>query len=166
MKLTPNEYRAILRSDFHGFIERSFYELNPTTPFLPNWHLEVIAAELEACRRGEIKRLIINVPPRSLKSLCASSPFLRGSWVTIRAPRSSAQAMDRNWPVSMRCDCRTSLASPWYQDLFLDSTFDADRQAVQEFMTTKKGFPFGYLRGRCADRQGCEFHHYRRPVET
>ena len=54
MKLTPNEYCAMLRSDFNGFIERSFYELNPTTPFQPNWHLEVIAAELEACRRGEI----------------------------------------------------------------------------------------------------------------
>jgi len=46
MKITPNEYRTFLRSDFAAFIERSFSELNPTTPFLPNWHIEVIAAEL------------------------------------------------------------------------------------------------------------------------
>jgi hypothetical protein len=39
MDLTPNEYRAMLRSDFNAFIERSFYELNPTTPFLLNWHI-------------------------------------------------------------------------------------------------------------------------------
>ena len=80
MKLTLNEYRAMLRSDFNAFIERSFYELNPTTPFLPNWHIEKIAAELEACRRGETKRLIINVPPRSLKSHCASIALSAWPW--------------------------------------------------------------------------------------
>ena len=40
--------------------ERCFYDLNPATKFLPNWHIQVIASALEACRRGEIKRLIIN----------------------------------------------------------------------------------------------------------
>ncbi len=51
MKLTTDEYQSILRQDFCGFIERSFYELNPETKFLPNWHIEVLASELEACRR-------------------------------------------------------------------------------------------------------------------
>ena len=75
MRLNPNEYRAVLRLDFNAFIQRSFHELNPTTPFLPNWHLAVIAAELEACRRGVTKRLIINVPPRALKSHIGSVTF-------------------------------------------------------------------------------------------
>jgi hypothetical protein len=73
--LTTSEYQALLRHDFCGFIERSFYELNPETESQPNWHIEVLAADLEACRRGEIKRLIINVPPRSLKSHCATVAF-------------------------------------------------------------------------------------------
>ena len=34
MNLSPSEYRAVIRSDFNAFIERSFYELNPTTLFL------------------------------------------------------------------------------------------------------------------------------------
>src|SRR5215470_5296610 len=75
MNLTASEYRAFLRSDLNAFVERCFYELNPSTPFMPNWHIEVLTSELEACRRGETTRLIINLPPRSLKSLCITVAF-------------------------------------------------------------------------------------------
>ena len=61
MSLTRKEYAAMLRADFYAFAERCFYHLNPTDVFVPNWHLEVIAAKLHACMRGEIKRLIICV---------------------------------------------------------------------------------------------------------
>ena len=57
-------------------LSAAFKELNPATAFLPNWHIGMIASELEACRRGEITRLIINQPPRSLKSHCASVAFV------------------------------------------------------------------------------------------
>jgi hypothetical protein len=53
--LTPNEYLTMLRSDFFAFIERSFYELNPDAKFLRNWHIEVIALNLNgafAARRS------------------------------------------------------------------------------------------------------------------
>jgi len=62
-QLTPAEYHALLRLDFYAFIERCFLQLNPNTKFMPNWHIEVMAAKLEACRQGKIRRLIINVPP-------------------------------------------------------------------------------------------------------
>ena len=108
MKLNPNEYRALVRSDFYAFIERSFYELNPTTPFLSNWHIEVIAAELEACRRGETKRLIINVPPRSLKSHCASVAF--PAWLLGHNP--SAQIIVASYAQELAnklsSDCQSS----------------------------------------------------------
>src|SRR5712692_4402731 len=75
MKLMPNDYRTLLRRDLYAFTERCFYELNPTATFLPIWHIELVASALEACRLGEITRLIINQPPRSLKSHCASVAF-------------------------------------------------------------------------------------------
>jgi hypothetical protein len=59
MRLKPSEYRALLRRDLYAFTQRSFYELNPTINFMPNWHLEVVVSALEDCRRGEITRLII-----------------------------------------------------------------------------------------------------------
>ena len=74
-ELSPSEYKAILRSDFNFFAQRCFSELNPQAAFAANWHLEMIAAKLTAVRQGAIRRLIINLPPRHLKSLMASIAF-------------------------------------------------------------------------------------------
>jgi hypothetical protein len=63
---------SILRTDFLSFIEKCFRELNSGTIYRPNWHVEAIAHELERCRTTTNKHLIITVPPRSLKSLCAA----------------------------------------------------------------------------------------------
>src|SRR6516165_573718 len=111
MKLTSNEYGPLVRSDINAFIERSFYELNRTTPFLPSWHIAKIAAELEACRRGETKRLIINVPPRSLKSLCASIAF--PAWLLGHDPSAQiiAASYGQELANKLSSDCRTLLAS-------------------------------------------------------
>jgi len=81
---TAADMRALLRSDFAAFIERCFYQLNPSAKFMPNWHHEVIASRLDDCRRGKLRRLIINVPPRSLKSLAASIAF--PAWVLGHDP--------------------------------------------------------------------------------
>ena len=74
-ELSRSEYEAILRSDLGYFAQRCFSELNPQAPFAMNWHIEVIAAKLAAVREGKIRRLIINLPPRHLKSLLASIAF-------------------------------------------------------------------------------------------
>jgi hypothetical protein len=55
------EFEALLRADFRPFLEKIFSILSPGQPFIPNWHLEAIAYQLERVRRGEIKRLIINM---------------------------------------------------------------------------------------------------------
>jgi hypothetical protein len=68
-------YSDILRNDFCAFLHRAFLELNPQAKFEHNWHLEVLAAKLEDVRRGACKRLIINIPPRHLKSHAASIAF-------------------------------------------------------------------------------------------
>jgi len=74
--VSNREYAALLRNDFMAFIHRSFIELNPTTEFKHNWHLEVIAHELEQLRRGIFKYLAINIGPRSLKSHCVSLAYV------------------------------------------------------------------------------------------
>src|SRR5437660_914238 len=66
---------AILRALFDAFVRRCFMTLNPGFPYLPNWHISGIGHQLERIRRGESKRLIINLPPRHLKSLTVSVAF-------------------------------------------------------------------------------------------
>lgn len=156
MKLTPQEYRLLLRKDLYAFIERCFYELNPTTPFLRNWHIEVVAAALEACRRGETRRLITNLPPRSLKSHCVSVAFVAFVLGHDPAAQIICASYGQDLANKHALDCRRILTSPWYRDLFRRTRLSQGRQAVQEYVTTQQGFRLatsvgGVLTGRGAD---------------
>jgi len=71
--------------------EKSFYEFvrvlwryADPTEFIPSWHIEAICTHLEAVHHGAIKRLIINIPPRSAKSLICS--VLYPAWVWVKNP--------------------------------------------------------------------------------
>ena len=149
-----NEYHALLRQDFCGFIERSFYELNPETEFLPNWHIEELAAELEACRRGETKGLIVNLPPRSLKSHCATVAF--PAWLLGHDPTAQIICASYGQDLANKhaMDCRAVMASSFFRSMF-STRLSPEKQAVQEFMTTQRGFRLatsvgGVLTGRGA----------------
>ena len=153
-KLTK-EYVALLRSDFYGFIERSFCELNPFTPFKDNWHIDVLACELERVRLGETKRLIINVPPRFLKSHCASIALT--AWTLGHEPGAqiicASYAQDLSDKLSG--DCRALMMSRMYKSIF-STRLSSLRPALHELTTTRRGFRMatsigGVLTGRGAD---------------
>src|SRR5437016_4756440 len=74
-QLSRREYEAVLRSDFSLFLMRCFAELHRQAEFKMNGHIEVIASKLVGVKRGDIRRLIINVPPRHLKSMIGSVAF-------------------------------------------------------------------------------------------
>jgi predicted phage terminase large subunit-like protein len=153
--LLAPEYGAILRSDFWFFAQRCFSELNPQAALATNWHLEVIAAKLTAVREGKIRRLIINLPPRHLKSLMASIAF--PAWCL--GHESSAQILCVSYAQELADklarDCRSIMMSIWYRQIF-PTRLAAHRQAVQEFITTRQGYRLatstgGVLTGRGAD---------------
>ena len=154
MKLTFEEYQLILRQDFMSYIERSFYELNPQTELKVAQYIEVMASKLEASRQGKIRRLIINLPPRHLKSHCVSVAFI--SWLLGHDP--SLQVISacygQDLAEKFARDCRTLMTSALYKRLF--PTRLSDRQAVHDFATTDGGTRMatsvgGVLTGRGAD---------------
>ena len=153
--LTRVEYDAVLRQDFTIFAARCFHELNPQAELAMNWHLEVIAAKLAALRQGRIRRLIINLPPRHLKSLLTSIAF--PAWCLGHDP--SAQLLCVSYAQDLADklarDCRSIMTSQWYRRIF-PTRLAAHRQAVQEFVTTRQGYRLatsngGVLTGRGAD---------------
>jgi predicted phage terminase large subunit-like protein len=140
-ELTPDEYHALLRLDFYAFIERCFLQLNPHTDFLPNWHIEVMAAKLEACRQGKIRRLIINIPPRHLKSLCGSIAL--PAWCLSHNPAAKIMCVSYAQDLSDKLarDCRSVMTSNWYKATF-GTRLSSKRQSVQEFVTKEEGCRF------------------------
>ena len=149
------EYQALLRQDFLSFLQRCFHELNPDTPFLANWHLEVMAARLAAVAAGKTTRLIVNVPPRHLKSLTASVAF--PAWCLGHNPAARILCVSYGQDLADKHarDCRRIMNSAWYRALFA-TRLSPERQAVGEFVTTAQGFRLatsvgGVLTGRGAD---------------
>jgi hypothetical protein len=148
-------YSKILRRDFSAFVHRSFLELNGQTSFLSNWHLEELAAKLEDVRLGRCRRLIINIPPRHLKSHTATIAF--PAWLLGHDPskRILTVCYAQDLSDKLARDSRALMTSPFYQASF-DTRLSPDRQAVGEFETTDGGYRFsssvgGVVTGRGAD---------------
>jgi len=143
---TLDKYGELLRNDFVAFAHRAYLELHQRE-FEASWHIEVLAAKLEAVRRGEIKRLIINLPPRNLKSFLGSIVF--PAYFLGHNPASEVLCTSYGeFPVkSQAVECRNLMLSPFYQALF-ETRLSEDRQAVEEFKTTAGGARRGLsLRG-------------------
>src|SRR5689334_12891373 len=153
--LTRAQYETLLRQDFATFAARCFQDLNPQTELAMNWHLEVIAAKLTAVRESKIRRLIINLPPRHLKSLMASIAF--PAWCLGHDPSAQILCVSYAQDLSDKLarDCRSIMLSPWCRQIF-PTRLAPHRQAVQEFITTRQGYRLatstgGVLTGRGAD---------------
>ena len=153
--LSVDQYQEVLTCDFYAFTQKSFAHLNPRTRLLLNWHIEVMVAKLEACRLGKIKRLIINVPPRHLKSHCGSIAF--PAWVLGHEPSAQILCLSYAQDLSDKLarDFRSLMFAHWYRALFATRPL-ARNQALHEFETRQHGFRLatsveGVLTGRGAD---------------
>ena len=156
MELTQEEYKVVLRNDLMSFIERSFLELNPEARFSRSPHIEVMAAKLERCYRGEVRRLIINLPPRSLKSHSISVAFV--AWLLGQQPQTQIICASYGQDLADKHarDCRTLMSSALYKSIFPQTRLSTEKQSVGEFMTTRAGTRLstsvgGVLTGRGAD---------------
>lgn len=62
------------RDSLYEFL-KTYWKLEKKQELVENWHIELICSALEKVERGEIKRLMINIPPRSLKTEIVSRAF-------------------------------------------------------------------------------------------
>ena len=76
--LEVRELDAALRLRFDLFLMRCFLTVNPGATFVDNWHIDGMVHQVERIRDGEVRRLIVNIPPRSLKSLAFNVAFMLG----------------------------------------------------------------------------------------
>ena len=130
----------VCRQDFVSFIRMSFDLLSHGEPLLMNWHIEAMAYHLEQVRRGRIKRLIINLPPRYLKSLVTSVAF--PAFVLGHDPtkRLIVASYSSDLAVKLANDCRTVINSPRYKSIFPGLQISRMKNTESEIATTRGGF--------------------------
>jgi hypothetical protein len=131
---------TVLRTDFYAFARRSFLTLNPGTTFLANWHLEALCYHLELLRRGQIRRLIVNQPPRSLKSLICSVAFPAFILGHDSTRRVIGVSYGSELAGKFSSDCRTILQSGWYRGAFPGARISRAKNTEAEVTTTRHGY--------------------------
>lgn len=130
---------ALLRQDLATFIQRSFLELHPGMTYHRTWFLDLIADRLMAVAEGRIRRLIITLPPRSLKSISVSVAFT--AWLLGRDPtrRLVCASYGQDLASALALDTRRILQSAWYGDLYPKTRLTSARPNVDDMRTTKGG---------------------------
>lgn len=137
-----NDYQtlqSLCRQDFYSFAAKAFSLLEPGSQFEFNWHIECVCRFLEAAYRGEIQRLIINLPPRTLKSFLVARAF--PAWVLGKNPTEKFIVSSYGYEVVEQnaIACRRIMKSEWYQELFPNTKIIADLDRNTHFETTKAG---------------------------
>ena len=152
-EISPRALRsAILRQDLASFIRRCAMTLSPGVPFLDTWHIRALVWHLEQVRLGRIRRLIINMPPRSLKSIAASvalPAFVLGHDPTQRI---ISVSYGQELAVKLMNDFRAVVETLWHQEAFPGMRL-AGKNSESEVTTTRHGFRLatsigGVLTGR------------------
>jgi hypothetical protein len=130
---------AVLRDDPAAFVQKSFGVVAPGASFRDNWHIHALAHELDRVRRGETKRLLVTMPPRSLKSICASvaaPAYFLGHDPTKRIV---CVSYAEDLAAKLARDCRAVMASPWYRRLFPNTRLSRTKNTELDFETTRGG---------------------------
>jgi len=109
---------VICRLDFLSFVRKCFHTLSPNAEFLPNWHIDRLAYELDLVRLGQNPRLVINAPPRMLKSLICSIALPAYILGHDPSKRVIVVSYGTDLAIKLANDFRMIVNSAWYKAMF------------------------------------------------
>jgi len=143
--------RVFLRRDLYAFVQKVFGTVNPGVAFSRNWSTEVVTHALQRVVLGETTRLIINIPPRNLKSICASvalPAFLLGHNPTKKV---ICVSYSDDLAAKFSNDCRAVMRTDWYKQTFPRTPIDKAKDTESEVRTTERGYRSPPLMGLALD---------------
>ena len=157
-ELTPSKARNwVLKNDLHSFVAKCFYTLNPGARYLPNWHIDAIIDRLISLEKGQINRLIINMPPRYLKSLCVNVAWT--AWLLGHNPKMRIISASYSQKLSIKhaLDARSVMQSGWYRRIFPQLKIRDDQNCKDKIQTSKHGLRFAASVGGTMTGEGGDF---------
>jgi len=122
------------------FVRDAWPVVEPAVEFQPNWHIDAICAHLEAVAAGQIRNLLITMPPRTLKSLTVSVFFPAWRWITAPGERFLYASYSSDLATDHSLATRRVIESDWYQDRWGDRVVMAQDQNLKtRFENTERG---------------------------
>lgn len=97
------------------FVEQAWHVVEPSTPFVGGWNIDAVCDHLQGVSAGHIRNLVINVPPRTAKSLLGA--VFWPAWAWIKKPELRWLFSSYTSKLSLRdsMKCRRIIDSKWYQ---------------------------------------------------
>tara|TARA_R110000796_G_scaffold193434_2_gene309947 strand:- start:2182 stop:3621 length:1440 start_codon:yes stop_codon:yes gene_type:complete len=129
-----------MRRSLKEFTRNSWQAIEPGRDFYDNWHLDAISEHLQAVVEGDIKRLIINIPPRHMKSISVAVALPAWTWTMQPEKRFLFASYAGSLSIRDSVKCRRLITSPWYQSHFGETfSLTGDQNQKQRFENDKTG---------------------------
>src|SRR5436190_16200882 len=146
-----------LEGDLASFAKKAWKLLNPTRPLIWSWHYDYLCELLTLVKRRQLLRVIINIPPRTLKSTLVTILF--PAWVWITEPEHNFLTASYSLDLSSEHSVvrRSLLQSAWYQRLFGDRfQLAGDRNQVAQYANNRRGQMVASSVGATVMGRGCD----------
>ena len=138
-----------LADDFASFAKRAWSILHPNRKLIWSWHYEYLCELLTLVKQGDLLRLIINVPPRSLKSTLVTILFPVWFWTSEPEHNFMVASYSMELSTEHSLTRRRLLQSPWFQGLWGGKfQLAADRNQAAQFTNDRWGSMIRDLGGR------------------
>ncbi len=140
-----------------GFVREAWHVVEPSVDYVHGWHIDAICLHLEAVTSGEITRLLINVPPGTMKSLLCGVFWPAWEWGPKAKPqmRYLGASYSEHYAKRDSRRMRDLVASEWYQALWGDQvklTRTGEMAFANARTGSRQGVPFSRLTGGRGDR--------------
>lgn len=164
--------RELATRSLREFVRQAWHVIEPLTPFVPGRHIDAIIDHLEAVTRGDIRNLLINVPPRHMKSLLVSVLWPAWEWILHPERRWLYSSYAASLSIRDSVKCRTLIESPWYQRFWGDRfALASDQNTKTRFDNDRSGYRIatsvgGAATGEGGDRIVCDDPHNVQEAES
>ena len=149
--------RRMCEDDLVEFVKQAWHVVEPSTEYVHGWHIDFICAHLMAVSHGEINRLLINVPPGTMKSMLTNVFWPAWEWTHDPSIRYLCTAHSQNLAIRDSTKMRRLITSEWYKQRWGDKVkLTGDQNQKTKFENTATGFreavAFESMTGVRADR--------------
>lgn len=150
------EFAALLLADFQSFLAMALETIEPAETFIPSWHLLTIQTYLEKAEVGEERRLIFNLPPRSLKSVTISVAWV--AFLLARNPALKIIVVSNTEELARRhaTNFRRLVSAPWFRTIATGFELAPDGNRLLEQKTTLNGYRYAASVGSGITGQGAD----------
>lgn len=149
--------RELCRRSFIDFVKLAWPTLEPAQPYVHGWHIDAVGEHLTAVTHGELTRLLVNVPPGTMKSMLVNVFWPAWEWGPLgkQSNRYIGASHEEGLATRDNLKMRRLVQSEWYQERW-PTTLTGDQNAKTYFENDETGFRLSCavksMTGRRGDR--------------